>query len=107
MQEGSGDYQHDAEFETWHVYDAGGPMLNLKVRYREEVEVPAWEDGPDLFTALQEAAVQGWHAFDREPGSAPGEYAIVHLKRGHRPARCKGAGLSLKGGPERPTTGAT
>jgi DsbC/DsbD-like thiol-disulfide interchange protein len=71
----------DAEFETWHVHDAGGPVLRLKVRYRDAAEVPSWQDGPGLFEALQRAASEGWHAYDREPGNAPGEYVIVHLKR--------------------------
>jgi hypothetical protein len=70
----------DAEYETWHVYDAGGPALRLKVRYREGVEVPDWWDGPDLFDAFEQAAA-GWHAYDREPGMAPGEYAIFYMKR--------------------------
>lgn len=69
------------EFETWHVYDAGGPTLRLKVRYLEGVEVPNWQHGPDLFAALDQAAAAGWHAYDREPGTAPGEYAIVYMKR--------------------------
>lgn len=70
-----------AEFETWHVYDAGGPMLRLTVRYREEVEEPNWRNGPDVFEALQQAATQGWEAYDREPGDAPGEVMIFHIKR--------------------------
>jgi hypothetical protein len=78
------DIPADAEFETWHVYDAGGPTLSLKVRYREGVEAPAWRNGPDIFTALQDAERQGWHPFDREPGNAPGEYVIFHLKRDAR-----------------------
>ena len=75
------DDRPDAEFATWHVYDAGGPMLRLKVRFRDGVETPDWEDGPDLCDALREAAAQGWQAYDREPGNAPGEYVIYHLKR--------------------------
>ena len=78
------------EFETWHVYDAGGPALRLKVRYRNDAEVTDWRDGPDLFAVLQQAAAEGWHAYDREPGSAPGEYAIFHMKRvtrARRPSR--------------------
>jgi len=43
--------------------------------------VPDWSDGPDLFEALRRAAADGWDAYDREPGEAPGEYAIFHLKR--------------------------
>jgi hypothetical protein len=85
--EGAEDRQPDAVFATWHVYDAGGPRLGLKVRYVEGDEVVDWRNGPDLFAALDLAEAQGWHAYDREPGDAPGEYAIVHLKR------------------ERPTTG--
>jgi hypothetical protein len=70
-----------AEFETWHVYDAGGPTLRLKVRYREGVEVPDWRDGPDLLDMFERASAEGWHAYDREPGTAPGEYAIFYMKR--------------------------
>ena len=75
----------DADFETWHVYDAGGPTLRLKIRYREGLDVPDWRNGPDLFDALEQAAADGWDAYDREPGEAPGEYAIVYLKRDHPP----------------------
>ena len=28
-----------AEYVLWHVYDAGGPTLCLKVRYRDDEEV--------------------------------------------------------------------
>jgi hypothetical protein len=84
MHEGPDDYQDDAEFDIRRAYDAGGPVLNLKVRHREDVEVSAWQDGPDPFAAMQEAEARGWHAHDREPGNAPGEYAIVHLEREHR-----------------------
>jgi len=77
----------DAEFELWRAYDAGGPVLNLKVRYRDDVELPEWRDGPDVFTALRVAESQGWHAFDREPGDAPGEYAIFYLRRDVGPDR--------------------
>lgn len=73
----------DADFETWHVYDAGGPTLRLRVRYREGLEVPDWRGGPDLFAALEQAAAEGWNAYDREPGEAPGEYAIFYLTRAH------------------------
>ena len=76
-----------AEYETWHVHDAGGPTLRLKVRYREGVEVPGWRDGPDLLAAFEHAAAEGWRAYDREPGAAPGEYAIFYMKRDARPAR--------------------
>ena len=69
------------EFSLWHLYDAGGPVLNLKVRYRDDVEVPDWQCGLYFQTALEQAAAEGWDAYDREPGMAPGEYAIVHLKR--------------------------
>jgi hypothetical protein len=88
--EGADDYQPDAEFETWHVYDAGGPVLSLKVRLRgkvhprDDVEIDDWQHGPDLLTALQDAERRGWQAYDREPGSAPGEYAIFHMKRAAR-----------------------
>jgi hypothetical protein len=80
-EDSDGDYRSDADFETWHVYDAGGPVLCLKVRYRERVEVPNWRNGPEVFEALQQAAAEGWDAYDREPGNVPGEYAIIHLKR--------------------------
>jgi len=70
-----------AEFLLWHVYDAGGPTLSLKVRYRDDEEMHDWQDGPTLADALEWAAVEGWQAFDREPGNAPGEYAIYHLVR--------------------------
>ena len=71
-----------AEYLLWHVYDAGGPTLSLKVRYHDdEAEIQNWRDGPDLVTALEQAATEGWQAFDREPGAAPGEYAIYHLVR--------------------------
>jgi len=70
-----------AEFLLWHVYDAGGPTLSLKVRYRDNEELHDWQDGPNLVDALEQAAVEGWEAFDREPGNAPGEYAIYHLVR--------------------------
>ena len=69
------------ELETWHVYDAGGPTLRLKLRFRDRVELPNWQDGPDLFTALERAEAEGWHAYDREPGAAPGEYVIFHMER--------------------------
>ena len=70
-----------AEYLLWHVYDAGGPTLCLKVRYHDDEEVHDWQDGPSLADALALAAVDGWQAFDREPGNAPGEYAIYHLVR--------------------------
>jgi hypothetical protein len=70
-----------AELALWHVYDAGDPILRLKVRYRDGVEVRDWQDGPDLFEALERAEAEGWHAYDREPGEAPGAYAIFHMKR--------------------------
>ena len=80
-EEAADEFQSDSEFETWHVYDAGGPMLRLRVRYRGDVEIPGWRDGPELAAALGEAEAEGWQAFDREPGGRPGEYAIFHLKR--------------------------
>jgi hypothetical protein len=73
----------DAEFATWHVYDAGGPRLCLKVRSVEGSEIADWQNGPDIFAALDLAEAQGWRAYDREPGNAPAEYAILHLKREH------------------------
>jgi hypothetical protein len=75
------DLLSDADFETWHVYDAGGSVLRLKVRYRGDVELPGWRDGPELAVALQAGEAEGWRAFDREPGGRPGEYAIFHMKR--------------------------
>ena len=69
------------ELETWHVYDAGGPTLRLKFRFHELVELPNWQDGPDLCVALEQAEGEGWHAYDREPGAAPGEYAIFYMER--------------------------
>lgn len=69
------------ELETWHFYDAGGPVLLLKLRFRDRVELPSWQDGLDLFTTLGLAEAEGWQAYDREPGAAPDEYAIVHMKR--------------------------
>ena len=72
-----------SEFEVWHVHDAdaGGPQLTLKVRYRNDQEVPDWANGPDLAAAVEQAAAEGWQLFDREPGTGPGEYAIFHFKR--------------------------
>ena len=75
------------EYETWHLYDVGGPTLRLKVRYRNGAEVPNWRDGPDPDEALERAAAEGWEAYDREPGEARGEYAIFHLRREARPNR--------------------
>jgi DsbC/DsbD-like thiol-disulfide interchange protein len=79
-----------AEYETWHLHDAGGPMLRLKVRYRDDAEVPDWRDGPELAEALEVAAAAGWRAYDREPGAAPGEYAIFYMRREARPGRPAG-----------------
>jgi hypothetical protein len=73
-----------AEFETWHAHDAGGPNLRLRIRYRDGFEVPNWQDGPELPELFEHAAAEGWHAYDREPGEAPGEYAIFHMKRDSR-----------------------
>jgi hypothetical protein len=88
--EDADDYQPDAEFETWHVHDAGGPVLSLKVRYRAKAdhrdteEMHDWQRGPGLLAALRAAEADGWQVYDREPGNAPGEYAIFHLKRDAR-----------------------
>ena len=79
MDDDASDDRTTAELETWHAYDAGGPMLDPKVRYRNDIELPQWQEGPDVFTALQEAESQGWRAYDREPGQAPGEYAIFRF----------------------------
>jgi len=76
-----------AEYQLWRLYDAGGQSLHLKVRYHDEMEVPDWRDGPDLEAALAHAAAEGWEVFDREPGNAPEEYAILHLKREARSHR--------------------
>jgi hypothetical protein len=70
-----------AAYQVWYVYDAGGPMLSLKVRFRDDEEVADWRDGPELADALQQALVEGWEPYDREPGAAPGEYAIIYLGR--------------------------
>jgi len=70
-----------AEYQVWFVYDAGGPLLSLKVRFRDDAEVADWRDGPELADALQQALQKGWQVYDREPGAAPGEYAIVYLGR--------------------------
>lgn len=43
-------------FKIWRVYDAGGPDLRLKIRYRDDVELPDWQDGLDLLTAFERAA---------------------------------------------------
>ncbi len=71
------------EFEIWRVaqvltrdYD-----LRLKIRYREWVEVPAWEDGPDIADALRDAEAVGWTVFDQEPGDGDGVQRIYHLVR--------------------------
>ena len=77
-----------AEFAIWYVYDAGGPVLRLVVRLVDGVEVPDWQHGPGLCEALERAAADGWDAYDREPGEAPGEYAIYHLKRETVPSVC-------------------
>jgi DsbC/DsbD-like thiol-disulfide interchange protein len=81
MGEADDDLESVADFEIWRVYDAGGPSLRLVVRYREEIEEPDWRNGPDIFAALQQAAAEGWEAYDREPGEAPGEVTIYHMKR--------------------------
>ena len=70
-----------SEFQIWNVYDAGGPEPRLRVRCRDGKEVPDWRRGADLATALRQAEAQGWHAFDTEPGHAPFEHSIIHLKR--------------------------
>lgn len=70
-----------AEYVVWHVHDAGGPALRLKVRYRDDEEVSDWQDGPDLADAIDQAVADGWCPFDQEPGFAPSEYAIYHLVR--------------------------
>ena len=75
------DVPSGAELETWHVFDAGGPTLRLKVRFRDGAEQTDWRDGPGLSAALELAESEAWHAYDREPGTDPGEYAIFHLKR--------------------------
>ena len=70
-----------SEFQLWHIYDAGGPGPRLTVRYRDGLELPDWRRGPDFATVLRQAEAEGWHAYDWEPGNAPGEHAIIHLKR--------------------------
>ena len=73
------------ELDTWYVHDAGGPTLRLKVRFRGDIELPNWQEGPELEAALEQAEAEGWHAYDREPGEARGEYAIFHMMRELRP----------------------
>jgi hypothetical protein len=70
-----------AEFETWRAYDAGGPHLRLRIRYREGVEVPNWQEGPELPELFEQAGAGGWYAYDREPGQAAGEYVIFYMMR--------------------------
>jgi DsbC/DsbD-like thiol-disulfide interchange protein len=70
-----------AEYQIWHVHNAGGPVLSLKVRFRDDIEVADWRNGPGLAEALQQAMDEGWQVYDHEPGDAPGEYAIVYLGR--------------------------
>jgi hypothetical protein len=69
---GDGGLVH-SEFQRWQVYDAGGPAVIPKVL--------DWRLGPDWAMALRQAEAQGWHMYDREPGTAPGEHSIIHLKR--------------------------
>ena len=82
-----GDAVPRAEYQLWHLYDAGSDGLALRVRYRDGVEVPDWRDGPDPLAALERAESEGWRLFDQEPGIAPGECAIFHLVREVRPDR--------------------
>jgi hypothetical protein len=70
-----------SEFQLWHLYDAGGPTLTLKVRFCNEAELPNWQAGPDITEAQAAAEAGGWELYDREPGVAAGEYAILHLVR--------------------------
>ena len=70
-----------SEYRLWRVYDAGGVVPCLKVRFHDDAEVPDWRRGPDLAAARARAAADGWHAYDSEPGNAPGEHSIIHLKR--------------------------
>jgi hypothetical protein len=63
------------------VYDAGGAVACLKVRFHDDAELPDWRNGPDLAAALALAESEGWHAYDSEPGDALGERSIIHLKR--------------------------
>jgi hypothetical protein len=76
----------DAEFDEWHVYAVGSPIRSLRIRYRDAGEVPGWQDGPNVRTALRDAESQGWRVYDREPGAAPGEVTILHLIREACPA---------------------
>ena len=71
----------DAEFDAWHVYAFGSPVRRLRVRYDDCGEVPNWQDGPRIRTALRNAKRQGWRVYDREPGVAPGEFVILYLIR--------------------------
>jgi hypothetical protein len=70
-----------AEFQLWHLYDAGDATFELKVRYRDDQELPDWRHGLDIMAAQAAAEAGGWELYDREPGVAPGEYAILHLVR--------------------------
>ena len=73
-----------AEFETWNAYDAGGPNLRLRIRFREGVEMPNWQDDPDLPEFFEHAEAEGWRAYDREPGQARDEYIVFHMERDGR-----------------------
>jgi hypothetical protein len=75
--------QPRADFQLWHLHDAGDVDFELKVRYQDDQELPDWQNGPSVAEAQAAAQAEGWELFDREPGNAPGEYAILHLVR-HR-----------------------
>src|SRR4051794_14541135 len=60
-----------SEYRLWRVYEIGGPEACLKVRFHDDAELTDWRRGPNLADALRQAAVQGWDAYDSEPGTRP------------------------------------
>jgi hypothetical protein len=70
-----------AELDVSHIHTVGVPVRGLRVRYRSDGEVPGWQDGPTIRTAIQDAESRGWRVYDRKPGAAPGEFAVLHLIR--------------------------
>ncbi len=71
------------EYQVWRVslaltrdYDLG-----LKVRYRDQQELPSWEEGPSLSDAFAQAEADRWSVFDQEPGDGHGVQRIYHLVR--------------------------
>jgi hypothetical protein len=78
------DLRPGKQYALWRVYRVGGPVPGLRVRYRDDMELPDWEHGPDPVAAIRDAAREGWTVYDREPGEAPGEHGILHLVRRER-----------------------